>query len=154
MNARRCPRCRVPYSYVSVDDPHRQSRDHILPQVRGGKFIIHGDTRNIEIMCQACNGWRASCGHCWGLAACIDAVARDLHVTRETILRRWRVPMPKQPPAHDKRASFQAVQIGRAVNRGGADEYIWPADTAAKRVWNLATLAKYGYRGAVPKDLL
>lgn len=151
----RCPRCNRPYN----NDARRISADHILPKERGGKLVMFGDVRNSAPMCQECNGWRAACGHCWGLAACIAAVVAETGLSRAKVYQKWQTGRVVQGVAlrtrtdHTRRME-NGVQLGRAVIRaGGADEFIWPADTAAKRVWNLATLAKARYRGPVPVDL-
>jgi hypothetical protein len=140
-----CPKCGVRYVTGDIGSRRRPSRDHILPQSRGGRQNIHG-AKNIVTMCQECNGWRAACGHCWAIAACVDAVAGTESVDRWKIYKRWRLAHMDNPEeiarAARKARSFAAVRIGRKVERIGLDEFVWPADTAAKRVWNLATLAR------------
>jgi hypothetical protein len=66
-----------------------------------------------------------------------DPEARSLRLTAEQLR---------------KKQAREAVRIGMVVDKIGANEFVWPADTAAKRVWNLATLAKGGYRGPTPAD--
>ena len=56
----------------------RRSADHILPQSRGGRKKIHGDTKNTRIVCQTCNELLACCGHCIGAMACVRAVTRTM----------------------------------------------------------------------------
>lgn len=139
-----------------------------------------GNVNNIEIMCAGCNGFRSSCGNCWGLVACIESVARDTGQPREKIYRTWKTGLQKhlvdiedaaikptvrsvQPPHVEVRGSagvilrmarnHEQVRLGIFVDRVGVSEFIFPADTPAKRVWNLATLAKGGYDGPVPADL-
>lgn len=74
------------------------------------------------------------------------------HPVAKADAERWLV--PEGPADQGRRAkNDEAIQLGMAVNKIGADEFIWPADTAAKRVWNLATLAKAGYDGPTPSDL-
>lgn len=165
-----CPRCGISYNLAgpATSDPTAPSRDHILPKVRGGRDTIHGGVPNVVIICRTCNAWRGSCGHCWGAAACVDAVAASDGATRREVFRRWelhRLPVeaaiPPAPGAEDvPRApaavmarNHEAVKLGMVVNKIGPDEFIWPADTAAKRIWNLATLTMAGYRGPVPRDL-
>lgn len=151
-----CPRCGLRYRNDGISDPLRRSRDHILPQVWGGKDRIYGDTRNTVEICQTCNGFRAACGHCWAIAACVDAVAADRMVPREVIALAWKL---GQKLRHltltrrdtTRRQNAEAVRIGRVVNQVGPDQFIFPADTAAKRVWNIATLAMGGYRAKEPE---
>lgn len=160
-----CPRCNHPYTRGLT--PHRLSKDHILPTSWGGRDKLYGDVRNTILMCQACNELRARAGHCWGMFACAQTVARSERVKVTTILIQWRVQartmgIPKPPriyvpaPVDDKPPPWEhnrgAVALGIAVSRAGADEFIFPADTSAKRVWNLATLARHGYKGPRPRD--
>lgn len=175
-----CPRCGVPYVKLPAHDLRRRSRDHILPLSRGGRFaVMWGDVNNIEIMCAGCNGFRGACGNCWGAVACVDAVARDSGQNRGQIFRRWKLGLQTEiiksadaaikprvrsvspphisvPESEDAMArqerSRLAVQLGMAVHKIGPPEFIFPADTAAKRVWNLATLRMGAYHGPVPVD--
>lgn len=142
---RNCPKCGARYNKSDIGSPRRPSRDHILPQSRGGENTVHG-ARNITIICQDCNGWRSACGHCWAIAACVDAVARAEHVDRWTIYKRWQLNLMDDPWRRAEQArkarSAEAVRTAMKVERIGLDEFVWPADTAAKQVWNLATLAR------------
>ena len=133
-----CPRCGMPYN----DGPRRMSRDHILPQSRGAPQgdTIHGDVRNIEVMCQSCNFLRAACGHCWGAVACMLAITHDL--TRiAAVMQRWQA--IRQGPALTPRQKViaHAARYGMRMRYLPAEDFVYPADTAAKRVWNLAVLA-------------
>ena len=143
-----CPRCGKRYAY-GMNEPHRRSRDHILPLSRDGRrgVMIHVDVRNIEEMCQSCNGLRAACGHCWGAVACVKAVTENPDQAAAT-MRRWIAASKDRTgaEAERKRKAKEAVRIGMLIYKIGEEEFIWPADTAAKRVWNLATLA----RGSAP----
>lgn len=150
----RCPRCRSPYE-GGTSAIHRKSRDHILPQARGGRLFIHGGVSNVEVMCQACNSLRAACGHCWGVVACVLTVAMAQSVVASTILRRWKmheiIPDEAAPLTHEqtrKQRSADAVKIGIVVHQVGLDEFVYPADTPAKQVWNIVTLIRGGYRSA------
>ena len=65
--------------------PNAATRDHILPQKRGGT----DDAWNIKLACQWCNEARAITGDCIGALACAKSVMgyasiRDIH-------RWWRV---------------------------------------------------------------
>jgi hypothetical protein len=140
-----------------------------------------GDVNNIEINCASCNGFRAACGNCWGAVACIEAVSRSTGNSRETIYRAWKfgalceavreADAAIKPTVHSVRPrdeikresdavilrrarAHEQVRLGMAVHKIGVDEFIYPADTPAKRVWNLATLARGGYGGPPPSDLL
>lgn len=152
------------------------SRDHILPIAWNGKNTLFDNVHNLEYMCQTCNDLRAMLNHCWGAVACVRAVAKDGGHKIETIARWWRFPLdtyspihmpspaqPKDPDAERwmpsgadvgrlKKRNIAAIQLGIVVHRVGADEFIFPADSAAKRVWNLATLARGGYQGPAPSD--
>jgi hypothetical protein len=144
-----CPICGVKLRSGSAN-PHRKSRDHILPLDRGGGDFIHGDTPNLAVMCQACNGFRARCFHCWALVACVRDVAKARGVATKVVYHEWRVGSViarAQMEASAKRnaANRDKVRIGRIVAEVGVDEFVYPADTAAKAVWNAVTLA----RGAV-----
>lgn len=135
---------------------YRRSRDHILPQERGGRDLLYGDVINIVIMCQACNEIRAAAGHCWAMVACAVAVGGKSHDAIRRTLLAWRPRVDRSPEIDRvaaKRKNQDAIEIGIVVHRVGCDEFIFPADTAAKRVWNLATLRRGGYRGPVPADL-
>lgn len=123
-------------------------------------------------MCQRCNGLRALLNHCWGAVACVKAVARDTDRKPHEIVKRWcfpaqispvSPPQPRDPDAERwapsaadagraKHRNAAAIQLGMVVNKVGAHEFVFPADTAAARVWNLATLGKGGYRGPTPSD--
>lgn len=171
----KCPRCNDPYA-PGPTHPKRKTRDHVLPQARGGTYsVIHGDVRNLETMCADCNEFRAQCGHCWGAVACVDTVARDTRSTRSAVYHQWKLGHQQQivaaidaggtfrsipPMVPDAREEYdsrrtrnrEAVRLGMTVHRIGVDEFIWPADTAAKRVWNLATLARGGWNGPGPRQ--
>ena len=71
-----CPLCSAPMIVQSGTHPHRRSRDHILPLRDGHKAHIYGDTRNIRIVCQECNGLLNRLGQCPGAVACWIAVSR------------------------------------------------------------------------------
>lgn len=166
-----CPRCGSPMPspewYGALFHQNRRSIDHILPQVRGGTNLLHGDVRNTVVICQACNSWRADCVHCWAMAACIEAVSDSTGEERRAVYRRWglgsvrflhewRAPeveearrvrsahmrVAREAAADRKAANAERVAIARALDRIGLDEFVWPAETAAARVWNLATLAR------------
>lgn len=147
------------------EDRHRRSRDHILPVEWGGRNTIAGDTRNIVVICQACNGRRASCLHCWALAACIQAVATVTHRPFMQIYREWhvgrvlagardlpetqrrqdeaRARLLESRESHIRRArNALRVQAALAVQRIGLDEFVYPAESAAAKVWNRVTLRK------------
>ena len=162
----RCPRCDepMPAGTPLTSHPNRRSVDHILPLEYGGKNMIHGDVRNTQIMCQHCNSMRALHFHCWALWVCVKTVAQDEGVKPITVYRRWglgklRAKMTVTRTARDQVAlsdddyrrraqNARSVEIARQIDRIGLDEFIWPADTAAKRAWNMATLAKR-YSGPV-----
>lgn len=151
--------------------PNQISRDHILIQALGGFDVIHGDVRNVVVICRSCNMLRAECFHCWGAVACVRSVAESTKRTMKDIMQAWNfryVTIDRLVPDRPKKVSRRppdgyeeysadpnahAIQIGMAVNRAGPEEFVWPADTPAKKVWNVATLARFGYVGPVPEDL-
>jgi hypothetical protein len=73
-----CPLCGV--KMISGDPrrmyPQTRSRDHILPKRDGHGSHVYGDTRNIRIVCQSCNGLLDRLGQCPGAVACWIAVTR------------------------------------------------------------------------------
>lgn len=150
---RPCPKCgrlMVPGGDL------RPSKDHILPRVRRGQDFIHGDVRNTIVVCQDCNGFRAACHHCWAFVACVDAVAIVTGRDRWCLLARWAsassggrrsVVSLRVPTQVEKRAAviLSAARKYAMFNAPAPrEDYIFPADTAAKQVWNLAVLAKGG----------
>lgn len=120
-----------------------------MPRERGGGRLSILDIRNIEYMCQACNGFRARLNHCWGAVACVKAIADAMRCSHEQVISDWEKTKPVKfvqvivtPEEKARRkASEDAVKIGRIVDRVGIHEFVYPVDTAAKCVWNLATLA-------------
>jgi hypothetical protein len=56
--------------------PQTRSRDHILPKRDGHGSHIYGDTRNIRIVCQSCNGLLDRLGQCPGAVACYLAAKK------------------------------------------------------------------------------
>jgi hypothetical protein len=72
--------------YKGDDAP---TRDHILPKERGGKLLMHGDTRNARIICAACNYLLGACFHCVGVAACVRSVAADERQNPYRVIRAW-----------------------------------------------------------------
>lgn len=129
---------------------------------------MYGDVNNQSIMCAECNQWRGTCGHCWGLVACIDAVVKDAGMTRKQVYRRWGLGVPvnelhqgaakanlsapreNAPPnlQHDLRRARTAdkVAIGMAVARVGIEAFAWPADTPEKVEQNYRALIRGGYK--------
>ncbi len=151
-----CPLCGVTMT-VPSHRPSAVSRDHILPRERGGRFVIHGDTRNRRLICVGCNGRLGTCGHCVGALACVYAVsgptsplaviqAWGMGVVASSITGPWTrpaaewdlPPAPKEPRPDAFPHAAARVAIARAVDRIGLPEFIFPAETAAARVWNLA----------------
>lgn len=141
-----CPRCGMTYT-APWNSSRRKSRDHILPRERGAGngSMIHGDVRNVEIMCQECNSLRAACGHCWGAVACVLAISENRAVGAAT-MQRWMAARGGDRVIARRAKAAEAVKIGMIVQRVGRDEFLYPADTAAKRVWNMITLE----RGKIP----
>lgn len=127
---------------------------------------MYGDVNNQVIMCGECNQWRGTCGHCWGVVACVDAVAKDSGLTRKQVYRRWKLGVPvndmlqgaaqvKYPREahpgtlqHDLRRAETAdkVAIGMAVARIGIEAFAWPADTPEKVEQNYRALLRGGYK--------
>lgn len=153
-------------------DPERESRDHILPVMWGGKNDIDG-ARNIKVVCQRCNERRAMCLHCVAIVACVEEVAHATDSSFDSIFRQWKLGYvslahewrpPKAAAAMLKRrmekaddmqrseerrkANAATIDVARQVHRIGIDEFVYPADTPAKRVWNLVTLRR-AYDGPV-----
>lgn len=90
------------------------------------------------------------------MVACAADVAAKTDRSVRDILRLWRFREDRTSDIErvaGKRKNAQAVSLGMAVNKIGAFEFVYPADSAAKRVWNLATLSMGGYSGATPVDL-
>lgn len=86
-----CPICHLPMKTEYLpNDPQRLSRDHILPRSMGGRKLIHGNVRNIRIMCAQCNWELASCAQCIGALFCARAVAESTNTTVERVLHKWR----------------------------------------------------------------
>ncbi|HUY05010.1 MAG TPA: hypothetical protein VMV33_17160 [Rhodocyclaceae bacterium] len=126
----------------------RPSLDHILPRVRGGRDLLHGDVRNTRLMCQDCNGLLAACGQCLGALAAVSSVAADVDVARKTIARRWRLAEIERAGrarraglVPDAEAARRRAALMAEVERIRLDEFVWPEDTPAKVVWNRLTLA-------------
>ena len=159
-----CPICHV---RMTTDGDDGISRDHILPRSWGGLFEMFGGVRNKRIMCRRCNVQLATCGHCIGALACLRSVALAQDVPLSRLIRKWRMGVvaagirsPGQraneewQPSGAKRGTSayphadQRVAIARAIDRIGIGEFVFPAETAAARVWNLATLARR-YQGPV-----
>jgi hypothetical protein len=152
-----CPICHVRMTTYGDDGI---SRDHILPRSWGGLFEMFGGVRNKRIMCRRCNVQLATCGHCIGALACLRSVALAQDVPPSRLIRKWcmgvvaaGIPSPGQPSNAKRGASAyphadQRVAIARAIDRIGLGEFVFPAETAAARVWNLATLARR-YQGPV-----
>lgn len=130
-----------------VDDdpqhPLRRSRDHIIKYVDGGRVFIHRDTRNIRIVCQRCNGLLNEFQQCPGAVVCLLSVdpTRGLHKKRR---RRTATARTSQRRTVTGLVPASAVPVLLPASVAPAPEYIFPADTAAKRVWNLVTLARGG----------
>lgn len=156
----RCPRCHDLYGV----GPKARTRDHILPRNLGGLFVMYGDVNNQVIMCAECNQWRGTCGHCWGVVACIDAVVLDGEMTRRQVYRKWKMGVPvnelvqsgmRMPREPSNKASgmvmrrtvtADAVAIGMAVARLGIEAFEWPADTPEKVEHNYRALLRGGYK--------
>ena len=104
--------------------------------------MIYGDTNNIEYMCQECNSLRAAAGHCWGALAAMLAI--DSNRARVGVaLQRWASSQDMAPPGARRGTIPQRAPLvprKPVIYRDLSREFIYPADTAAKRVWNLATL--------------
>ena len=85
------------------------------------------------------------------MVACVRAVAETEGVPERVIRAQWIGPTwPDVVSATARRrVSAQRVAVARAVDRIGLDEFVFPAETAAARVWNLATLRRR-YDGPVP----
>lgn len=129
------PRCGWPM-HPRRNHADRPSQDHILPRSRGGTDVLHGDTRNTVIMCQGCNERRGKCFHCWAVVACVKDVARSELTDFWTVWRAWGLNHQQQAAVPSERTTLAMVE------RIGLDEFVYPADTAAKRVWNLASLMR------------
>ena len=143
-----CPQCGKPmrdYHGMMGSSPYRMSRDHIRPREWGGTVRTYGDTRNVRVMCQDCNGLIAACGHCAAAAACVRDVARQTGARTGAVLSAWEMyrHQPRKPTVMIRR---EKPRDQPAVYPRG--EFIYPAVSAAARVWNLATLSKI--RGAEP----
>ena len=126
---------------------HHESKDHILPKARGGTLFIHDDVRNWRIICQRCNGLLAAAGECLGALAAVRSVPGD----DVTTMRLWGFgPLAQAILTEDQKA--QRKVLDAAIDRACeplrspvlSHDYLYPADTAAKRVWNLAVLASVG----------
>ena len=136
---------------------------------------MYGDTRNRRIICRGCNTRLGTCGHCVGALGCIYAVAAPngdagaviwrwgMGAVATAIPGRWErgvEPLAFRDPAHwedgpEPRSrptayphAAERVAIARVIDAIGLDEFVFPAETAAARVWNLATLARR-YSGPV-----
>jgi hypothetical protein len=161
-----CPQCgeRMLPS-TDIQRRRRWSRDHIFPREMGGAFLMDphpdGPTRNWRVMCQGCNEQLAVCGHCVAALACARTVAADLNRSAESIARRWMmlyvartIPRPGPDGAKALRAQRSVTQEMRrsmphqmpvvrpVIAPVIPHDFIFPAVTAAERVWNLATLAR------------
>lgn len=161
-----CPRCRAEL-HPRRASSHGISDDHILPRAWGGSFVIHGDTNNRRVMCRQCNILLGTVGHCVAALACVEAVAQSRKTGRRDIIREWRLgliatqmPQPRNRVLAERRADRSPWEwedvddrrreaIEAAMERIGLDQFVWPAVTAAERVWNMATLGKR-YGGAAP----
>lgn len=85
LTASHCPVCCERYD----GNQRRKSRDHIVPQIWGGGDFIAGDVRNTRIMCQDCNSWRASAGHCVAALALMRDVAKARGEQLKYIAHEW-----------------------------------------------------------------
>ena len=126
--------------------PELLSRDHILPQSQGGRNTMYGDTRNIREVCRSCNGNLAAAMQCVGALKCAMMVADDTRTPLKYVFRQWRFGEMLAAGSADgiskiARRNQRAMRVSE-LTKG---EYIWPANTAAKQVWNLATLSMARY---------
>ena len=88
----RCPKCKKQLIRTGrQNNLAAPSIDHILPQVRGGRLFLRCGTRNWRLLCVGCNSFLATCGHCPGAVAAVEAVAADSLIERQAIARRWRM---------------------------------------------------------------
>lgn len=87
----RCPTCSQPFARgrAQNNSPRRKTRDHILPQCWGGEDTMHGDARNIRMICSECNQHRALVGHCVGAMACVAVVAQETRRSFIDVARSW-----------------------------------------------------------------
>lgn len=165
---RPCPLCGVIMRERHGSKPDSLTYDHILPRERGGTLSMHGyahcrgiggPTRNRRIVCKHCNELLGQCGHCIGALACVRAVmtADAPPRSERSVLKAWGMYAVAKAASPETRrqdrptatpGAREAVAVARAVDSIGLDEFCWPADTAARRVWNLATLARK-YQGPV-----
>ncbi len=128
--------------------PQRKSFDHRLPRSRGASRLPDG-VNNFRTMCQACNGLLAAAGHCVGAVACLRAVSDDMCSTPVAVFRKWRMSKVwNTDQEREARKNVGRLKHGHTRPRvyTDPDEFVYPANTAAARVWNLATLA----RGPMP----
>lgn len=89
-----CARCGVRFARPSMlpgrmNLAESRTIDHVLPKRLGGTRVLFGDVRNFQWICKACNMWRANCGDCWALAACVETVTRSRKVPRKQVYKEW-----------------------------------------------------------------